>query len=92
LDKKTAVNPLRKKWSPFWGVFSCFGGGIKKKISMCTLFLARPIKMIFMEKQAQAHTFWANKISFEKRVKKGTYRNFCKICQKLKKSQFFVKS
>jgi len=45
-----------------------------------------------MEKEAQAHTFWANKKIFEKRVKRGTYRNFCKICPKLKKFQFFVKS
>jgi hypothetical protein len=27
----------------------------------------------------------------KKRVKKGTHRNFCKICPKLKKSQFLVK-
>jgi len=59
---------------------------------MCTFFLAQPIWMIFMEKEAQAHTFWANKKIFEKRVKRGTYRNFCKICPKLKKFQFFVKS
>ena len=59
---------------------------------MCTFFLARPIWMIFMEKEAQAHTFWTNKNFFEKRVKRGTYRNFCKICPKLKKFQFFVKS
>ena len=48
--------------------------------------------MIFMDKKAQAHTFWAKTFFFEKRVKRGTYRNFCKICPKLKKSQFLVKS
>jgi hypothetical protein len=58
---------------------------------MCTFFLARPIWMIFMDKKAQAYTFWAKTFFFEKRVKRGTYRNFCKICPKLKKSQFFVK-
>ena len=29
--KKTAVNPLRKKFSPFWGNFSVWGGGGDKK-------------------------------------------------------------
>ena len=49
------------------------------------------ILVIFMDKAAQTQYFWAIKKFFEKRVKRGTYRNFCKICQKLKKSQFFVK-
>ena len=58
----------------------------------CNFFSIWPILVIFMDKEAQTQYFWAIENFFEKRVKRGTYRNFCKICPKLKKFQFFVKS
>ena len=42
-------------------------------------------------KLAKHNIFEPLKCFFEKRVKRGTYRNFCKICPKFKKFQFFIK-
>ena len=56
----------------------------------CNFFSIWPILVIFMDKAAQTQYFWAIKNFFEKRVKRGTCRNFCKICPKFKKFQFFV--
>ena len=57
----------------------------------CNFFSIWSILVIFMDKEAQTQYFWAIENFFEKRVKRGTYRNFCQICPKLKKFQFFVK-
>ena len=56
-----------------------------------TFFLFGRLWWYLWTKRPKHNTFELLKCFLEKSVKSGTYRNFCKICPKLKKFQFFVK-
>ena len=62
-----------------------------KFLTRCNFFEVDQFGWYLWTKRPEHIPFRPIKCFFDKRIKRGTDRNFCKVCPKLKKSQFFVK-